>query len=1195
MKLATRLNLSTGILALLLILTTVVAIVFLERLSVDVSTITNDAIPLTEEALRLRVNSSELGALMLNYLRSGDPQIRGELEEKQQTLARLSERMSPELTREDDLSAILEGYIRGVDSLAGFGDEYFRIARELDASQEDAREMVADEIAQSPVGSERGIVLRRLDSILSELESEIGFQTSQTDAVRVAEIGPMVRAARRLLDRVAISAPEDLAPLRESVATTLSLSNEMMALQAGAATTVREFRQSYSVLTRILDEETSRRAQTSLERAETAADETILHFRVFALISLLIAIIATLGAIRYLRRGVTAPLRRLTSVAEKVERGDLTVESGIRTHDEIGQLSRAFDSMRTTLYRERRFLEAVLDNIDAGIVACDEEGNLTIFNRATREFHGFDAEQLPSEEWADRYNLFLPDGVTPMPRDEIPLVRAFAGKRVQRSAMVIAPENGQQREILASGQRLENDSGELIGAVVAMHDVTDLRTAERELRRLADRTRVILDSLAEGVYGIDREGRITFVNMAATELTGYEPSESLRRVSHDLIHSIRPDGSPYPRSECPIYNVMKDGDPRVVRDEVFLRKDGTTIPIEYRARPTRDDRGMITGAVVSFRDIAVERRMAQQEQRLDFERVARNAAEAERARMSFLAEASSILVSTLDYEKALRELASTIVPNFADWCAIDLLRDGAVERLAFEARPDVDETTRQSMSTPPGTLADPIGPGAVIRTGSAEVHYEISPSEIEEYAVHAGHAKAMAKLGTRSLMILPLHAQGEVIGCVTLARVKGNEEEEAFQSVHYETALDLVRRASSAVERSLLYDEASESNRLKDEFLATLSHELRTPLTAILGWIRLLRSGQLDEKEVEEGLRTIESSAVAQSQLIEDVLDVSRIISGKISLSAESIAIDAVLESAVDTIRPAAAAKNIEVRTEIDDVPVLWADPDRLRQAFWNVLSNAVKFTPRGGWIKVSLEQTSSGIEARITDSGEGIDPEFLPHVFERFRQQDSSSRRVHSGLGLGLSIVKVVIEMHGGSVRVESPGPNQGSTFILSLPTSPVLPTDGESRPGPERRIAGEYPGAKTIDRSTLSGLDIVVVDDHFDARRIVSTILRHAGARVTAAASVDDALEKLRKSTPDMVIADIAMPLKDGLDLIAAIRERGFTGPAIALTAQGRQADEDTALEAGYDEYLRKPIDPQVLIESVARHAIDPAETED
>ncbi|WP_254513256.1 PAS domain S-box protein [Anatilimnocola floriformis] len=381
--------------------------------------------------------------------------------------------------------------------------------------------------------------------------------------------------------------------------------------------------------------------------------------------------------------------------------------------------------------------------------------------------------------------------------------------------------------------------------------------------------------------------------------------------------------------------------------------------------------------------------------------------------------------------------------------------------------------------------------------------------------------------------------------------------------------------------------EAERNSRLKDEFLATLSHELRTPLSAILGWSQLLQRTNMSSEEAREGLATIERNARAQAQLIEDLLDMSRIISGKIRLDVQTVDLPAVIKAAVGTVKHSAATKQIEVRCTLDaKVTNILGDPNRIQQVVWNLLSNSIKFTPPHGNVEVALQRTGSHIEISVSDSGAGIAPEFLPHVFERFRQADATTTRRHGGLGLGLAIVKNLVELHGGSVSVWSAGENQGSTFKIQLPVSVRMPGEPPTAHDAEQTPAGvRSPLATAWVPPNLAGVRVMVVDDEPDARDLARRILKECQAEVTVAKNGREALHMLRISPPDVLVSDIGMPELDGYELLRRARAAGCQTPAAALTAFARAEDRAQALEAGFQTHLTKPIEARDLVTAVAQ----------
>lgn len=383
--------------------------------------------------------------------------------------------------------------------------------------------------------------------------------------------------------------------------------------------------------------------------------------------------------------------------------------------------------------------------------------------------------------------------------------------------------------------------------------------------------------------------------------------------------------------------------------------------------------------------------------------------------------------------------------------------------------------------------------------------------------------------------------------------------------------------------------DAEAANRTKDEFLATLSHELRTPLTSIVGWTKMLRSGQLDAETAARALETIDRNARLQTRLIADVLDLSRIVSGKLRLTLSPMELPGVIDAALDIVRPVAEAKGVLLRKAIEEYPCpISGDPDRLQQVVWNLLSNAIKFTPRGGAVDVGLVCAANEAEIVISDTGIGISPELLPHVFERFRQGDASSTRSYGGLGLGLAIARHLVELHGGRIEAESAGTGKGASFRIRLPR--LVEAVSVSKPSElvDRRRRGETEGIPGPQAATLLGITVLVVDDEPDARELVSTILEHHGARVVTCESAAEAFERVKELHPDVLLSDVEMPAESGYALIAKIRrlppEQGGRTPAAALTAYARLEDRTRALRAGFQMHVPKPLNPSELTAIVA-----------
>jgi len=485
----------------------------------------------------------------------------------------------------------------------------------------------------------------------------------------------------------------------------------------------------------------------------------------------------------------------------------------------------------------------------------------------------------------------------------------------------------------------------------------------------------------------------------------------------------------------------------------------------------------------------------------------------------------------------------------------------------------------------------PTGVPNVIRTGVAEFYPEISDDLLVKGAIDEEHLRISRELHLRSALVVPLRVRSRTLGAITLVYA---DSERRYTEEELDFALDFASRAAIAIENSQLYaseqrerEKADVANRAKDEFLASISHELRTPLNAILGWAHMLAESNLSPEKQRRAIQVVERNATSMAQLIEDLLDVSRIVSGKMRLNISAIDLTLILDSALDSVRPAADAKEIGIHRQVEPVlGMVMADSTRLQQVVWNLASNAVKFTPQGGRIDIVVRRFEAGIELAVTDTGRGIDPRFLPHVFEAFRQADGTIARAHGGLGLGLAITRHLVELHGGRIEARSEGEGCGATFVVRLPLATGRKPSKESlgAEGGRRKVSPGHP-------VELNDLRVLVVDDEDDARMLVLEILEQCGAHVTSARSAREALQAFEQAPPDVLLSDIGMPGESGYDLIRKVRalpsSRGGNVPAAALTAYARPEDRRAVLDAGYAVHVSKPIDPNELVNVVARLA--------
>jgi PAS domain S-box-containing protein len=535
--------------------------------------------------------------------------------------------------------------------------------------------------------------------------------------------------------------------------------------------------------------------------------------------------------------------------------------------------------------------------------------------------------------------------------------------------------------------------------------------------------------------------------------------------------------------------------------------------------------------------------------------------------LALLVDASGVLLRSLEPEAvltAILDLSRRLIP--ADAYAVWRYRE-AERRWEISCASGLSETYRQITIEMLGSVS-PAQVGPVIS------------EDVEQDALLASRRDLYRAEGIRSLLAVPLHLYGENIGTIAFYF----KEVHRFGQTETRITTALANLASAAVTTAESFQEqrrlrvhAEESNRLKDEFLATVSHELRTPLTPLLGWTHLLRGQKVDAAMLESALEVIDRNVRTQAQIINDILDVSRIMTGKLCLEMQATVLAPIIEAAIETVRPAALAKKIRLHTQLDQpLDEVHCDPDRLQQVVWNLLANAIKFTPEGGEVSMVLTRRGGCAEIIVSDTGQGISADFLPHVFDRFRQADSSYTRKHGGLGLGLAIVRHLVELHGGTVAAHSAGAGRGATFTVALPLA-------------DRDAGAASPLATTTEPPpSLAGLRLLLVDDDEDTLAVLDLTLRHFGAAVQSVASAADAFEVVQQWAPDVLICDIGMPGEDGFAFIARVRGlpsgQGGNVKAIALTAYAREEDRQRALASGFQHHLPKPVDPLDLAALIA-----------
>jgi len=794
---------------------------------------------------------------------------------------------------------------------------------------------------------------------------------------------------------------------------------------------------------------------------------------------------------------------------------------------------------------------AIIESSDLAIYSQQLDGIITSWNRASEALFGYGAIEIVGK--AAAVTIIPPSRLA---EEQDVLQRIRDGHGIQHYATIRQRKDGTLVDVSITVSPLRNAAGDIVGLSKVARDISSQKHVEYEAKHLA----AIVTSSEDAIISKDLDGTIQSWNIAAERLFGFTAAEMIGRSLRLIIPDDRQN------EEDEVLSRIRRGESVTHFETIRRRKDGTPVPISLTVSPIRADSGEIIGASNISRDITEKKRAEQ--------------------RAAFLAEASHLLTASLDYTATLTAVANLAVPSIADWCAVDIVVDnGKIERLAVaHADPgkiEIARTIRECYEDPDS----PYSVGAIVRTRRAALVPHVSDEMIEQAARgDAECVRLLRLLGLASYIAVPLVAHGRTLGAISFVSAESGR---VYTNLDLQFAEDVAFRAALAIDNARAYEAAQFANRLKDDFLATFSHELRTPLNAILGYSRMLFGGVIGGGEKQKrALKTIERNATSLSQIVEDVLDVSRIVSGKLRLNIEPVDLPRVLKQAIDTVSPAAEAKHIRVEAILDPgaAPVS-GDADRLQQIVWNLLSNAVKFTPKGGRVQVRLERINSHLEITVSDTGIGIKPDFLPHMFERFRQADSGTAREHTGLGLGLGIARHLVELHGGTIHATSEGEGRGSTFQIRLP---VIIAHTATAAGERRVHPRSQANIPTGPVPTLDGVRVLTVDDDNDALTLGRDILEAAGAEVTTCESAIRALEEIRVVRPDVLVADVGLPRMDGYELIKRIRQlpdsRVRDVPAAALTAYARAEDRVKSLQSGFQMHLSKPIDPAELVVVVA-----------
>jgi PAS domain S-box-containing protein len=846
--------------------------------------------------------------------------------------------------------------------------------------------------------------------------------------------------------------------------------------------------------------------------------------------------------------------------------------------EDITDRRRADQSLRES---EARY-QAIIAALAEGIIFQDADGVLRSANQSAERILGLTLDQMSGRTSQDpRWRAVHEDG-SPFPGEEHPpMIALRTGESQSNVIMGVHRPDDTLVWLSINAQPLLDDAGKPAGVVSSFFDITAQKQAEASLREAAERLRFMAESMPQKIFTATPSGDVDYFNRQWMEFTGLTFDEIKNWGWTQFIH---PDDV---EENVRLWrHSINTGDPFQFEHR-FRRADGIYRWHLSRAHAMRDAEGNVAMWIGSNTEIDDVKRTeaALREQTEVVETINR---------------IGQTLSAELDLQKvvqAVTDAATEVTGAHFGSFFYNVLDEAGGPYMLYT----LSGVPREAFSHFPMPRAtDLFGPtfrgGGIVRIADVKLDPRYGKNS-PYYGMPAGHLPV-----TSYLAVPVISRSGEVVGGLFFGHpqpgVFSERDERVVTGLAAQAAVamdnarlfELVERErakaeSAAQENARLYEEAERANRLKDEFLATVSHELRTPLTAIIGWSAILRSNKLDARASADALETIERNAKAQSQLIEDLMDVSRIITGKLRLDVQTVNLASVVESAIASLKPAAEARSIRLQPVLDPrAGPVSGDPTRLQQVAWNLLSNAIKFTPKGGRVEVRLERIDSHVELTVSDTGIGIKPEFLPFVFDRFRQADGTTTRAYGGLGLGLAIVRHLVELHGGTARVDSRGEGQGTTFSLMLPLRAISRELGRE----ERRHPTAESAPPLECPPELDGLRVLVVDDEPDTRLMLKVMLEQCGAEVTTAASARKALEVIERVRPDVLVSDIGMPEEDGYALMRKVRAlpagRGGRLPAAALTAYAGAEDRKRALRAGFQVHIPKPVDPAELVAAVA-----------
>jgi PAS domain S-box-containing protein len=779
-------------------------------------------------------------------------------------------------------------------------------------------------------------------------------------------------------------------------------------------------------------------------------------------------------------------------------------------------------------------LAAIVESSHDAIISKDLNGTITSWNRGAEKLYGYTAEEIVGRP----VSVLIPPDHT----DDFPAImeRLRRGERIEHFETVRVAKDGGRVEVSLAISPVLNAEGKVIGASKIARDITDRKRAEAAVRQSEERFRQLADAMAQIVWTARPDGRIDYLNRRWTDFTGLPEDIANEGWSH-ILH---PDDAPHARERWSAS--LQGGVPFEMEVRLLDRHEQSYRWHLIRTVAVKDDDGNVVRWFGTSTDINIQKRAE--------------------AASRFLAEASAALAGVVDYESTLQKVANFAVPYFADWSAVDVADDdGGLRRLAVahKERAKLDLVHALMQEYPPDPQS-PVGAYAVFRTNKPEFIANITDDMLAASARDERHLQLIRSLGLKSYICVPLVVAGKAFGVLTFATAESGRR---YSEGDLALATDLAQRAAVAIENTQLYQALRDADRRKDEFLATLAHELRNPLAPLRNGLEVMKLAKGDADATEQVRTMMERQLSQMVHLVDDLLDLSRISRGKIELRKERVELAKVVQHAVETSRPLIEAGGHHLTISMPPGPIyVDADVTRLAQVFSNLLNNAAKYTERGGQIHLNILRQGQKAVVSVRDNGLGIPPAMLPHVFEMFTQVDRNLERSQGGLGIGLSIVKRLVEMHGGDVEVKSDGHGRGSEFTVRLPIvlTIVPPGDGDGElnlPSNRRRI--------------------LVVDDNKDSAMSLALMLKLLGNEAKTAHDGLQALDVAETFRPELILLDIGMPRLNGYDTAKRIRELpwGSEVVLVALTGWGQDEDRRRSKEAGFDAHMTKPIEPAAL----------------